>query len=124
MATVSNVVNWFSNRSLGDRCPDAQSDRENAGRRWPPRLRNFFARNAASFSKVLLALNAYQRGEKRGGYQGWKLPRAESIRPRLVITIQPRPRLSIDFTKPAPGMISPGAPSIEPRGLSTRAIPL
>jgi hypothetical protein len=75
-------------------------------------------------AKVLLALKAYQRGEKRGGYQGWKLSRAEPIRPRLVITIQPRPRLSIDFTMPAPGMISPGATSIEPRGLSTRATPL
>src|SRR5271166_781010 len=36
------------------------------------------------------AVKLYQRGEKRG-YQG-------SIRPRLVITIQPPPRLSIDST--------------------------
>jgi hypothetical protein len=61
------------------------------------------------------AVKLYQRGEKRG-YQG-------SIRPRLVITIQPPPRLSIDSTVPAPGMIFPGATSIEPRGPSTRAIP-
>jgi hypothetical protein len=73
---------------------------------------------------IELTMKAYQRGEKRGGYQGWILSRAESIRPRLVITIQPPPRLSIDFTVPAPGMSSPGATSIEPRGLSTRAIPL
>jgi hypothetical protein len=86
------------------------------GRRWP---RYFLLCHS-----IELALKAYQRGEKRGGYQGWKLARAESIRPRLVITIQPWPRLSIDFTVPAPGMIAPGATSIEPRGLSTRAIPL
>jgi hypothetical protein len=72
---------------------------------------------------IELALKAYQRGEKRGGHQGWYLSRAESIRPRLVITIQPRPRLSIDFTVPAPGMSSPGATSIEPCGLSTTATP-
>jgi YVTN family beta-propeller protein len=110
-------------RSLGDRCRDARGDRENAGRRRPPRVRNFFARNAMSFPKVLLALKEYQRGEKRGGHQGWYLSRAESIRPRLVITIQPPPRRSIDFTVPAPGMSSPGATSIEPRGLSTTATP-
>ena len=72
---------------------------------------------------IELALKAYQRGEKRGGHQGWYLSRAESIRPRLVITIQPPPRRSIDFTVPAPGMSSPGATSIEPRGLSTTATP-
>jgi hypothetical protein len=56
-------------------------------------------------------------------YQGMKTLGAESTRPWLVITIQPVPRLSIDFTLPAPGMISPGATSIVPRALSRRAIP-
>jgi hypothetical protein len=78
---------------------------------------------AASYHSIELALKAYQRGEKRCGHQGWYLSRAESIRPRLVITIQPPPRRSIDFTVPAPGMSSPGATSIEPRGLSTTATP-
>jgi hypothetical protein len=78
-------------------------------------LADFLSRTRSPPSWAAL-LQKYQRGEKRGGYQG-------SIRPRLVITIQPPPRLSIDFTVPAPGMIAPGATSIEPRGLSTRAIP-
>jgi len=56
--------------------------------------------------------------------QGWKLSLAESTRPRFVITTQPAPRLSIDFTVPAPGIISPGTTSIEPRGLSMSATPL
>ncbi len=79
--------------------------------------------NVRRCHSIELASKAYQRGEKRGGHQGWYLSRAESIRPRLVITIQPRPRRSIDFTVPAPGMSSPGATSIEPRGLSTTATP-
>jgi|ERR1700730_17320722 len=105
------------------RCRDARGDRENADRRRSPRVRNFLAQSAASFSKVLLALRRINEAKSAAGHQGWYLSRAESIRPRLVITIQPPPRRSIDFTVPAPGMSSPGATSIEPRGLSTTATP-
>src|ERR1700730_5240670 len=74
-------------------------------------------------SKFRAAVGVTKPGLAASRCQGWYLSRAESTRPRLVITIQPAPRLSIDFTMPAPGMTSPGATSIEPRGLSTRAIP-
>jgi hypothetical protein len=113
------AIEFVLERSWGDQRRDARGGREKHRRHG----RATSSRGFMLCHSIELPLKACQRGEKRGGYQGWKLARAESIRPRLVITIQPAPRLSIDFTVPAPGMISPGATSIEPRGLSTRAIP-
>jgi hypothetical protein len=46
-----------------------------------------------------------------------------AMTPRLVRTNQSPPRFSIRKTRPAPGMVSPGATSCGPERLSTNAMP-